>query len=90
MLSLCRYPGFDGRRQSIDTTPRSLVELAIHKLDAKMSFDLKNELENIDGVDFQNAAKQRLIVVQVLWSHVRDPQAAEDKRLELLLNIFHD
>ena len=43
-----------------------------------MPLNLKNELEDIDGVDLQIAAKQRLIVAQILWSQVLDPQAAEE------------
>src|ERR1035441_10352955 len=81
MLSLCRNLRFHGCGQTIDASPLALVEFAVHQLDAEMPLDLKNELEDIDGVDLQIAAKQRLIVAQILRCQVLDSQAANNDRL---------
>src|ERR1035441_3182189 len=81
MLSPCRNLRFDGRGQTIDTLPCAFVEFAVHQLDAEMPLNLKNELENIDGVDLQIAAKERLIVAQFFRGQVPDSQAANNDRL---------
>ena len=66
---------FDGRRQGVDSFPGRLIEFAIHKFDIEMPLNLKNELEDINGVDPQIPTKQRFIIPQALWTPVRDPQA---------------
>jgi hypothetical protein len=55
--------GGDGCRQGIDRFPGRLVELSIHQLDIEMSLNLKNELEDVNGVDPQFTAKQRFIIL---------------------------
>ncbi len=82
--------GFDDRRQSVNAFEGFLVEVGLHQLDAKMPFNLQNELEHVDRIDFQFSAKQRLIVAQILGRQVGDLQTLQYDGLELLLNAFHD
>src|SRR5580700_2159396 len=84
-----RHFGFDDRRQSVNTFEVFLVEVALHQLDAEMPLNLQNELEYVDGIDFQFSAEQRLIVPQILGGQVGDPQALQYNGLELLLNARH-
>jgi hypothetical protein len=55
-----------------------------------MPFNLHNELKDVDGIDFQFSADQRLIVAKIRGSQVGDPQALQYNGLELLLNAGHD
>ena len=55
-----RHFGFDDRRQSVNTFEVFLVEIGLHQLDAEMPLNLQNELEYVDGIDFQFSAEQRL------------------------------
>jgi hypothetical protein len=85
-----RHFGFDDRCQSVDIFEVFLVETRLHQLDAEMPLDLQNQLQYVDGIDFQFSAKQRLIVAQILRGQVSDPQAVQYEGLELLLNTRHD
>ena len=38
------------------------LEVGLHQLDAEVPLDLKHKLKDIDGIDIQFAAQQRLIV----------------------------
>src|ERR1035437_23068 len=89
MLGLCRDLRFDGRGQAIDALPRALVEFPFYQLDAEMPLNLENELQDIDRVDLQIAANQWLIVAQLFRGQVPDPQAANDDRLKLFLDVGH-
>ena len=55
--------GFDGYCQGIDAFPRRLFKFPIHKFDIEISLNLKNELENVNGVDLQTTNKQRFIIL---------------------------
>jgi hypothetical protein len=66
-----------------------LVEVGLHQLDAEMPLDLKHKLKDIDGIDFQFATEQRLIVAQILRSHVGDPQTLQYNGLKLFLDGWH-
>jgi hypothetical protein len=81
--------GLDDRRQRVHAFEVLLIEVGLHQLDAEVSFDLQNELEHVDGIDFQFPAEQRLIVAQILGSQVGDPQAIQYDGLELLLYTRH-
>src|ERR1700732_4084560 len=67
-----------------------LVEVGLHQLDAEVPLNLKHELKDIDGIDFQFATEQRLIVAQVLRSHVSDPQTLQYNGLKLFLDGWHN
>ena len=71
-----RHFGFDDRRQNVNTFEVFLVEVGLHQLDAEMPLNLQNELKNVDGIDFQFAAEQRLIVAQILRGQVGDPSSS--------------
>jgi hypothetical protein len=66
-----------------------LVKAALHQLDAEVPLNLQDELEHIDGIDFQFSTEQRLVVAQILRGQVSDPQAAQNDGFELLLNTRH-
>jgi hypothetical protein len=66
------------------------VELRLHQFDTEVPLDLKHELKDIDGINFEVATKQWLIVAEILGSHVGDPQTLQYDRLELLFNAGHD
>ena len=80
---------FDDRSQNVNTFEVLLIEIGMHQLDAEMSLNLKHELKNVDGIDFQLASEQRLIVAQILRGQVGDPQALQYNGLELLLDARH-
>jgi hypothetical protein len=67
-----------------------LVEVGLYQLDAEMPLDLKHKLKDIDGIDFQFATEQRLIVAQILRSHVGNPQALQYNGLKLFLYGWHN
>jgi hypothetical protein len=87
--SCFRHFGFDDRRQSVNTFEVFLVKVGLHQLDAEMPFNLQDELEDVDGIDFQFSAEQQLIVAKILRGQVGDPQALQYNGLELLLNASH-
>jgi len=84
-----RHFGFDDRRQSVNTFEGFLVEVGLYQLDAEMPLDLHDELEYVDGIDFQFSAEQRLVVAQIPGGQVGDPQAIQYNGLELLPNARH-
>jgi hypothetical protein len=43
---------FDDRGQRVDALEVFLVEVALHQLDVEVPFNLQNQLEDVDGVDF--------------------------------------
>jgi hypothetical protein len=63
----------DDRRQNVNTLEVLLIEIGMHQLDAEMPLNLQHELKNVDGIDFQLATEQRLIVAQILRGQVGDP-----------------
>jgi len=67
-----------------------LVEVGLHQLDTEVPLNLKHELKDIDGIDFQFATEQWLIVAQILRSHVSDPQALQYNGLKLFLDGWHN
>jgi len=67
-----------------------LVEVGLHQLDTEVPLNFKHELKDIDGIDFQFATEQWLIVAQILRSHVSDPQALQYNRLKLFLDGWHN
>jgi hypothetical protein len=84
-----RHFGFDDGRQGVNAFKVFLVKTSPHQLDAEVPLNLQDELEHIDGIDFQFSAEQRLIVVQILGGQVSDPQAAQYDGFKLLLNGRH-
>src|ERR1035438_1596798 len=55
-------PRLNGGRQVIDAGPFLAFELAGDQLDAEMPLDFENDLQDVDGVDFQLAAQQGSVV----------------------------
>jgi hypothetical protein len=55
-----------------------------------MPLNLKNKLKDIDGIDFQVATEQWLIVGEILRGQVGDPQALKNNWLKLFLDACHD
>lgn len=67
-----------------------LVEVGLHQLDTEVPLNLQHELKDIDGIDFQFATEQRLIVAQILRSHIGDPQALKYNGFKLFLYGWHN
>ena len=85
----CRHLRFDDRCQSLDILDVFLVEVSLHELDTEMPLNLKHQLKNVDGVDFQVATQKWLVVAQILRGQISDPQALQYNGFELLLDAGH-
>jgi hypothetical protein len=84
-----RHFRFDHRGQGTYGLEKLRVEVALYKLDPEMPFDLQNQLEHVDRIDFQISAEKWVIVAQVRRCQISDPQAAQNDRLELFANARH-
>src|ERR1035438_5637460 len=82
-------PRLNGGRQVIDAGPFLAFELAGNQLDAEMPLDFENDLQDVDGVDFQLAAQQGSVVGETRRSVVPQTQTSGDNPLQLLLNALH-
>src|ERR1035441_7420155 len=82
-------PRLYGGRQAIDAGPFLAFELAGDQLDAEMPLDFENDLQDVDGVDFQLAAQQGRVVGEASHSVVGKTQTLGDDPLQLLLNALH-
>ena len=60
-----RHFQFDDCRQGINTFEIFLVKVGLHQFDAKVPLNLENQLKNVDGVDFEVSADERLIVAKI-------------------------